>query len=113
MATLHRKLLRVFSILLVILVIVSVIWPFVSIQLRLSRNGKIAHQLVESLEARFPGSQFGGAASYESEIIYITALNRFDEAERQDVETWLRKQQIEQKIAPGSGYGLRKITKTM
>jgi|SRR5579884_1154999 len=83
-----------------ILLIISLIWQYVEIDHRLSRNGKIARQLVEALEIRFPGSEFGGAASYEREIIYIHVRNHLDESKRQDVETWLRKQKNEQKIEP-------------
>jgi hypothetical protein len=81
-------------------VIVTFVWPLVSIQLRLSRNGKIAQQLVHSLEARFPGINFRGAANYEREVIYISVADRLDEATRLDVERWLREQKIEQKITP-------------
>ncbi len=103
MAALHCKLLRISFILLkvlITLVIIGVIWQFTEIQLRLTRNGKIAHHLVDALESRFPRSEFGGAASYESEIIYIHVRNHVTEAKRQDIEGWLREQKIEQRIAP-------------
>jgi hypothetical protein len=101
MAAPYRKLLAIFVIALLAFVIIGgFIWPLVSIQLRLSRNGRIAHQLVESLQARFPKSEFGGAASYEREIIYIQVRNRLNQGERREIETWLREQKNEQKIAP-------------
>jgi hypothetical protein len=90
------------AVLLVVLVFVVIgfIVPMVSIQLRLSRNGKIARQLAESLTASFPGIRFYGAASYEKEVIYICVVNRLDEADRQEVERWVREQKAEQNIAP-------------
>ena len=75
-------------------------WQLWTIQDRLSRNGAIATQLVESLRARFPGADFGGAASYESEVVYITIWGGLDRAKRQDVEQWLRRLKVEQEIAP-------------
>jgi hypothetical protein len=98
--TLHRKLPVIALIALMASVVIGVGWPLASIQLRLSRNGKIAHQLVESLEAKFQGKNFRGAASYEREVIYIRVGNGLDDADREDVERWLRVQQIEQQIAP-------------
>jgi hypothetical protein len=97
----HRRWLRfLLMVLVVLVVVVFLVWPIVSIQLRLSRNGAIAHRLVESLHARFPGITFQGAASYEREIIYITVVNHVDEASRRDVEQWLREEKNEQKIVP-------------
>jgi hypothetical protein len=81
-------------------VIRGFVWPLVSIQFRLARNGKVAQQLVESLEARFPGAQFGGVASYEQEVIYILVRSRLGEGDRREVAKWLRQQKAEQKIAP-------------
>ena len=103
MAAHHRKLLRILPVLLpalAILVIVSLIWQILGGPLRVDRNARLAHQLVESLENRFPGAEFGGAASYDGEVIYLTVINRLDAPERVEVETWLRNQKIEQKIAP-------------
>jgi hypothetical protein len=97
----HRRWLRFLLIALVVLgIVVFLVWPLVSIQLRLSRNGAIARQLVQSLQARFPGISFGGAASYESEVIYIHVADRVDEPTRRDIEQWLRGQKTEQKILP-------------
>lgn len=100
MRTDRRQWLLFLAIALAVLGAVTFVWQIVSIQLRLSRNGAIAHRLVESLHARFPGVAFRGGASYESEVIYITVSDRVDEATREDVERWLRGQKIEQKIVP-------------
>ncbi|CEF49246.1 unnamed protein product [uncultured bacterium] len=100
MVSLQRKLPGVALLVLVAVVVTGVTWPIVAGQLRLSRNGKIAHQLEELLEARFPGIGFRGAASYEREVIYISVVNRLADADREGVERWLRVQQIEQQIAP-------------
>lgn len=100
MITLRRKVLCFTLILLVNLLVIGFIWQYLSIQHRLSRNSEVTQQLVQSLKARFPESEFRGAASYEREIIYITVMNRLSEDERQDVERWLQKQKIQQKIKP-------------
>jgi hypothetical protein len=76
------------------------IWPLVTIQLRLSRNGAAARRLVESLHSRFPNVDFRGAASYEREVIYLTVFDHVDETIRREVEQWLRQEKIEQQIMP-------------
>jgi hypothetical protein len=96
----HSKLLRFVLLAPLVFVILGVTWHLADIQLRISRNGKVAQQLVESLEARFPGIRFRGAVSYEREVIYISVVNRLDEADREEVERWLREQQIEHRITP-------------
>jgi hypothetical protein len=100
MANPRRNWFRLFLFSLLIFVIWGFIWPFVDIQLRLSRNGKIVGQVVEALKARFPEMNLRGTASYRSEDIYITIFNRLDEAERKEVERWLREHKVEQGIAP-------------
>jgi hypothetical protein len=100
MTTLPRSLLFGLLFILLLSVGIAFIGPLVSIQLRLARNGKIAHQLVQSLETRFPGIRVRGAASYEREVIYLSVGNHLDEAARTEVERWLREQKTEQTIAP-------------
>jgi hypothetical protein len=101
MATWHRRLIRLLPGALVLLGVLSFFaWPLVNIQLRLSRNGAIAAQLVESLRDRFPDADFRGTASYEQEVIYITVVGGLNKSSRQDVEQWLRRQKTERKIAP-------------
>src|SRR5262249_36329362 len=80
--------------------VMLLVWPLVSIQLRLSRNGAISRQLVQSLQAQFPGVSFSGAASYEREVIYILVAGQIDEPTRRDVEQWLRGCKTEQRILP-------------
>jgi hypothetical protein len=83
MALYRHRVFRASSILFVflpILMLIVLIGQIAQIQLRLSRNGKIANQLVEGLEAQFPESGFDGVASYEREIVYIHVHNRLDES---------------------------------
>lgn len=80
--------------------LVTIVYPLVSIQLRLSRNGALARSLVESLNDRFPEAVFRGGASYEREVIYITALGRLEDSRRREVEQWLRDKKAEQRILP-------------
>jgi hypothetical protein len=101
MVAVHRKWLGIcFVVVVVVALLIGFVWPLVSIQLRLPRNGAIAHQLVDSLHVRYPGTGFRGVASYESEVVYIRVVGRLDEAKRQDVERWLRRQKAERQIAP-------------
>jgi hypothetical protein len=79
-------------------VLVFLVWPVATIQLRLSRNGAIARQLAEALHTRFPGADFRGVASYEREVIFISVLNRVDESVRRDVEEYLRAEKTERRI---------------
>ena len=81
-------------------VLVFLIWPIVTIQLRLSRNGATARQLVESLHSRFPSVDFRGAASYEQEVIYITVFDRVDATLRHDAEQYLRSEKADRHIEP-------------
>jgi hypothetical protein len=99
MTLLHRNSLYVFAFAAAVVVVLGIILPFVQFQLRLSRNGKIAQQLVQSLEERFPAVAFRGGASYEQERIGIRVMSHLDGAGRQEVESWLRTQRIERKIA--------------
>jgi len=97
----HLTHLRLFLIAIVLLSVVAVLaWPFVRIQYRLSRNGAITRQLAEALHSRWPSVDIRGAASYEREIIYITAFDQLDEATRHDMEQWLREQKTERRIEP-------------
>jgi hypothetical protein len=68
----------------------------IQIQLRLSRNGELARQLVESARHRFPAATITGTASYEKEVIYLY-VSGLDEATNVDLEGWLR----DQKTAKG------------
>jgi hypothetical protein len=77
-----------------------IVWSLVTIQIRLSRNVPIARGLAASLQAQFPGITARGAASYESERIYITVVSGLDPRSRHEVEQWLCRQKEEQKIAP-------------
>jgi|SRR5579871_236991 len=85
---------------LIIVIVASVVWQIVSIQLRLSRNRAIADRLVESLHSRFPDITFHGGPSYEREVIYININEHLDKATKREIEQWLRQQKAEQKIAP-------------
>jgi hypothetical protein len=84
--------------LVAVAVFVFVLWPAVSSQFRLSRNGASARQLVESLHASFPAVNFRGAASYEREVIYISVLERVDAPVRAEIEQWLRQEKQKRKI---------------
>jgi hypothetical protein len=90
--------------LLIVLMVAGVaaflVWPFVTIRLRLSKNSAISRQLVQALQTRFPGVSFRGAASYEMEVIYIDVGGPVDEPTRREVEQWLREQKTEQEIRP-------------
>jgi hypothetical protein len=70
----------------------------VQIQLRLSRNGAIGRELVESLQVRFPVAKFRSAASYEREAIYITVIDGIDDANKPEVERRLRAEKNERKL---------------
>lgn len=94
------RLIRALATAVVVLVVLgSIAWPFVSIQLRLARNGAIARQLVASLRAEFPTASVRGNASYELEVVYLTVVG-LDEAGRRDVERRLREIKAERRIAP-------------
>jgi hypothetical protein len=90
----------VLSLAIAALVFLGFVWPLVRIQFRLSRNGAISRQLVESLHSRFPGVDFRGGASYEREVIYISVFEHVDETIRREVEQWLREEKSKQHIAP-------------
>jgi hypothetical protein len=101
MAARHHRLIRLVEGALVILAILAwFAWPFVMIQLRLSRNGAIARQLAEALHTQFPEVEFRGVAAYNREVVYITVVGDLDEARRRDVEQCLRRLKAEQNIAP-------------
>lgn len=101
MSARSSRLIRVLPGALVVLALFGgLVWPLVSIQLRLSRNGAIAARLVESLRTRFPGADFRGTASYEQEVIYVSVVGDLDPASRPDVGQWLRRLKAEQGIAP-------------
>jgi hypothetical protein len=74
--------------------------PLVQIQLRLSRNGALTHQLLDLLESQFSGVSFSGAPSYEREVVYIQIKDHLDQAKREEIEQWLRRRKMEQKVAP-------------
>ncbi len=82
------------------LVIVGLAWPVVDIELRLWRNGRIAQELIQALEVRFPGVGFRGAASYKDEVVYIMVVSHLDQSYRAQVEAWLRTAKGERSIAP-------------
>lgn len=101
MATWYRRLFRSLPIVIVVFgALMLLVWPLVSIQLRLSRNGAIVSRLVQSLHARYPGASFRGNTSYEREAIYITIMDGLKAVNRQDLEQWLRAQKSEQRIVP-------------
>src|SRR5262245_45017797 len=98
----HHRLIRLVPGALGVLVLLGCLaWPFMTIQLRLSRNGAIARQLVESLHTKFPGAEFRGVAAYNREVVYITVVSGPGEGRRRDVEQWLRRLKAELNIAPG------------
>ena len=108
MASPYRKIVFVVLFALMIFVVLGFAWPLVNIQLRLWRNGKIAQGLAQSLEARYPGIGFRGAASYKDEVVYVVVVNRLNPEDLDEVETWLRKAKREQKIAPTDPASVRR-----
>jgi hypothetical protein len=100
MATPNRKVALIIISAVAVFIVIGFAWTVGDIELRLWRNGKVAQALAQSLEVRFPGGGFRGAASYKDERVYIVVANRFDQTVRDDVETWLRKEKGEHKIAP-------------
>src|SRR6516165_9359446 len=92
--------LRRLGITLLLLYVAYGVWMLATISLRLSRNGAIASQLLESLNQRFPGAVFRGGPSYEREVIYITVQRGLDRALWQEVEQFVRAQKAEKGIAP-------------
>jgi hypothetical protein len=100
MATTNRKVALVILSTVVVFVVIGLAWPVADIELRLWRNGKVAQALAGALEVQFPGGGFQGAASYKDERVYIVVANRLDQAVRDDVEIWLRKEKGELHIAP-------------
>ncbi len=94
----YDRLPGIFLAVFVILVLFVFVLPFIDIQLRLSRNGAIAAQLVESLHIKFPLANFSGTPSYEREVIYIQVGKDLDREWHPEVEQWLRKLKEEKKI---------------
>jgi hypothetical protein len=70
------------------------------VQLRHSKNGAIANQLVESLSQRFPRTTLRGLAKRGRDVVFITVVWSFDAANQRDIEEWLRAQKAERGIAP-------------
>jgi hypothetical protein len=94
---------RFFRYVLFLGLLAALLWPvvvFVSIQLRLRRNWPVSTQLAAELQERHPAVEFGGAASYKEEVIYVSVRGRLDEAGRRDVEEWLHARRRELRIGP-------------
>ena len=95
---------RSFQFLLLVALLLTIflgfIWPVISIQLRLKRNGAIARQLKDALHAQFPAVNFRGTANYESEVVYIMVDEQVEETIRSKIEEWLRKEKTKQAIKP-------------
>jgi hypothetical protein len=73
---------------------------FAHIAYRLSTNGAVAKELVESLKNQYPGATIHGGASYERESITITVVDGIDKKSRPELERWLRQEKNERKISP-------------
>ena len=84
----------------VILAFAWAVGVFVTIQLRLARNGAVAQAIVEALHNDYPGVRFRGGASYERETICISVVEGQDKLDREDLDRWLRAKRIDERIQP-------------
>ena len=104
MNNVQRRVIAIGFILLLLIgvtvMVASVVVPLVAIHFRLSRNGAIAKQLAESMEAQFPGVEIRAAAAYNREEVYVIIVSESNERKRAEFERWLRNQKVEREIAP-------------
>ena len=69
-----------------------------SIWLRLHRNQPAAESIAAALAARYPAYRIVGAASYESEVIYISVSGQPDKATQIKMRDWLADVKVRRQI---------------
>lgn len=80
---------------------VAVVFAFLigTIALRLHRNQPAARTIAGTLASQYPNYRIIGAASYESEVIYINVWGQPDEAKQIEIRDWLANEKNRRQLA--------------
>jgi hypothetical protein len=78
--------------------VISVAIPLVHIRERLHRNRPAAESLAASLASRYPGHRINGAASYETDVIYVLVWGQLDQSVRHEMRDWLADEKVRRGI---------------